>query len=290
MGSLLVYKCSTCGASKATNKLHFMIVCDYCGGMIGFDDFGFAKSEHYQKLLAKMQQEPVVPGTTPYRLSQLYYHTMETARVARNREAWLKAAEEYYRLYYPYYYGDFLREYMDDPMAQIEYIVKSILRWYDVSYFDSRMKKCWDKYERAWNEIQQASEKKAKNLAQRLVDLYTEVLKTLYSIISPSELGVICSSEKMVHASLVRWFQQLVMDQTLPQAMRDAMVATYKTMEQKLRDTPEQAVADRRGVIEMNCLDCGNTFTFTAKDGVYNCPQCGSSFRYLKNDATITSA
>jgi DNA-directed RNA polymerase subunit RPC12/RpoP len=288
MGSLLVYRCAHCGASKATDKLHFMILCDYCGGLVGFDDFGFARSDHYQKLAAKMQTDAVRPGTIPNRLQQLFYQEMEDARRNGSRKVWLAKAEEYYRLYYNYYYQDFLKEYCGDPMFQIENIVRTILLWYDVSFFDKRMMKCWREYEEAWNEFQSHPGQDSAAQAQRLVTLYTAVLEKLYEIISPADLGVNCQAQDMVRGSLIRWFQQLVIDEGLPAPMRQAITARYQALAEDLGNPQEKSVPSQGEVIGIDCTSCGAHFTFPAEDGVYPCPNCRTSFRFLKKEAIVT--
>ncbi len=288
MGSLLVYKCSHCGASKATNKLHFMLLCDYCGGLVGFDDFGFARSDHYQNLLSKMQTDVASPGTTAYRLRQLFYCEMEEARQQHQRQIWHDKAEEYYRLYYNYYYESFLREYVDDPRYQLENMVRTSLLWYEVSYFDERMTQSWGEYEKAWNEFEKRPDENSLRQAERLISLYTSVLEKLFEIITPAKLDVNCQAHELVRGTLSRWFHQIVTDTGLPPAMRQAIAELYEKMSPGLCNQKEKNVAVERERVNLDCESCGRHFAFEDKDGVYSCPQCNTSYRYLKNQGVVS--
>jgi len=278
MGTIVRYRCPKCGAPKTTERLHFILICDYCSSLIGFDDFGFEQSKHYQALVKK-RNEPLAPGSIPYRLSVLYYQEMEELRLTKNRRDWEKKAREYWRLFLEYYYKDFLVEFSDDPMCQVDKLVEDTIRWYGTSYFDPRVSKAWRKYEKAFQAYKTKPNKNGEKTAKRLMTLYLRLLQQLYQVIRPEDLGVSCKSEVLIGQSMQRWLREL---------MDDATGETRSAFERLLVDwldrfsmVEEKEVIIRNGEVEVECRGCGSLFSFPARDGAFTCPACGSSLRFL---------
>ena len=284
MGTIVRYRCPKCGAPKTTERLHFILICDYCSSLVGFDDFGFEKSSQYQAFLLK-QKAPATPGSIPHRLSVLYYQEMEESRLAKNRREWEKKAREYWRLYLEYYYLDFLVDFSDDPMCQVDKLVADAVLWYGTSYFDHRVSGAWRKYEKAFQAYQTKPIKNGEKTARRLMSLYLSLLRKLYQVISPEDLGVSCKPEILIGQSMQRWLREL---------MDNATGETRSTFERLLVDwldrfsmVEEKEVKIRNGEVEVECRGCGSLFSFPAHDGAFTCPACGSSLRFLLEKSLV---